>query len=54
MKHWLKIALLVAACCAVWPFKPSNTVTAGEWLLEGMVHLGFKLLDGEDMLLGIG
>lgn len=54
MKQYPKLALLVATCCVVWLLKPSGPVTAGEWLLEALVRLGFKLFDGEEMLLGIG
>jgi hypothetical protein len=54
IKEHPKTTLAVIAYGLVWAVKPSLVVVAGQRLLGGAIRLGFEVLEGEDMLVGIG
>lgn len=47
-------AALIVAGGLILVLGPATRGGAGAWLLEKLVRLGFRLLDGDELLLGIG
>ena len=54
VKDHPKTTLIMVACVLVWAINTAALTQAGEQLLSAMIRVGFELLDGEDMLVGIG
>ena len=54
MKHRSKTTIALIACILAWAIDSSLASRMGERLLSATIRLGFELLDGDDMLIGIG
>ena len=54
MKDHPKTTIRVVGCILAWALNSSLAMRSGERLLSAMIRLGFELLDGDDMLVGIG
>jgi len=49
-----KTTIAVVASLLVWTINASLATRTGERLLSAAIRLGFALLDGDDMFIGIG
>ena len=54
MKHRPKTTIALIACLFAWAMESSLATRMGERLLSATIRLGFELLEGDDMLIGIG
>jgi hypothetical protein len=54
MKEHPKTTLITVACILAWAVNTAVVTRTVEQLLSATIRVGFKLFDGEDMLLGIG
>jgi hypothetical protein len=54
MKDHPKTTVAVVACVLAWAINGSVGARAGERLLSAAIRVGFELLGGADMLVGIG
>lgn len=54
MKDRLKTTIALVICVLAWAVNSGLTTRTGERLLSATIRMGFELLDGEDMLVGIG
>ena len=49
-----KTTIALVVCILAWAINSGLTTRTGEWLLSVTIRVGFELLDGDDMLVGIG
>ena len=54
VKDHPKTTLIMVACVLAWAINTAALTKAGEQLLSATIRVGFELLDGEDLLVGIG
>ena len=54
MKAHPKTTLIMVACILAWAINTAVATRTAEQLLSATIRVGFELLDGEDMLVGIG
>jgi hypothetical protein len=49
-----KTTIALVVCILAWAINSGLTTRTGERLLSATIRMGFELLDGDDMLVGIG
>ncbi len=54
MKEHPKTTLITVACVLAWAVNTAVVTRTVEQLLSATMRVGFELLDGADMLVGIG
>ena len=54
MKEHPKTTLITVACVLAWAVPTAVVTRTVEQLLSATIRVGFELLDGADMLVGIG